>query len=136
MAGATILVIEDQLLNLELVTDLLQAAAYTVRQARSAEEGLRLAREEPPDLRSEEHTSELQSLAYLVCRLLLEKKKNKRPSGHYARDDSGRLALPPSTCPVSRRWLPARSTPRARACPCSPPATSCTCRHARLPIPA
>src|SRR3989441_9778871 len=29
---------------------------------------------EPP--RSEEHTSELQSLAYLVCRLLLEKKKN------------------------------------------------------------
>src|SRR2546425_6903608 len=27
--------------------------------------------------RSEEHTSELQSLAYLVCRLLLEKKKSK-----------------------------------------------------------
>src|SRR2546425_9458306 len=27
------------------------------------------------DGRSEEHTSELQSLAYLVCRLLLEKKK-------------------------------------------------------------
>src|SRR5687767_15743960 len=26
--------------------------------------------------RSEEHTSELQSLAYLVCRLMLEKKKN------------------------------------------------------------
>src|SRR2546425_1562935 len=35
----------------------------------------------PPSLllkRSEEHTSELQSLAYLVCRLLLEKKKNRR----------------------------------------------------------
>src|SRR5205823_10870451 len=29
----------------------------------------------PRSLRSEEHTSELQSLAYLVCRLLLEKKK-------------------------------------------------------------
>src|SRR5687767_15635858 len=28
--------------------------------------------------RSEEHTSELQSLAYLVCRLLLEKKKYKQ----------------------------------------------------------
>src|SRR2546425_8115466 len=27
--------------------------------------------------RSEEHTSELQSLAYLVCRLLLEKKKHE-----------------------------------------------------------
>src|SRR2546425_3135290 len=34
--------------------------------------------EERLDLRSEEHTSELQSLAYLVCRLLLEKKKKKR----------------------------------------------------------
>src|SRR5687767_15571195 len=33
----------------------------------------------PEDLlRSEEHTSELQSLAYLVCRLLLEKKKKNR----------------------------------------------------------
>src|SRR5687767_15249544 len=31
----------------------------------------------PVEVRSEEHTSELQSLAYLVCRLLLEKKKNK-----------------------------------------------------------
>src|SRR2546425_8201730 len=30
-----------------------------------------------PIQRSEEHTSELQSLAYLVCRLLLEKKKKK-----------------------------------------------------------
>src|SRR5687767_15816218 len=31
----------------------------------------------PRRARSEEHTSELQSLAYLVCRLLLEKKKLK-----------------------------------------------------------
>src|SRR2546423_10603512 len=30
-----------------------------------------------PRRRSEEHTSELQSLAYLVCRLLLEKKNNQ-----------------------------------------------------------
>src|SRR2546425_13347823 len=30
-----------------------------------------------PHTRSEEHTSELQSLAYLVCRLLLEKKKKR-----------------------------------------------------------
>src|SRR5687767_15415302 len=34
--------------------------------------------------RSEEHTSELQSLAYLVCRLLLEKKKNKLKVSLYA----------------------------------------------------
>src|SRR3712207_9057699 len=31
-------------------------------------------------VRSEEHTSELQSRQYLVCRLLLEKKKKKRAS--------------------------------------------------------
>src|SRR2546425_7704037 len=33
------------------------------------------------DNRSEEHTSELQSLAYLVCRLLLEKKKKQTNIG-------------------------------------------------------
>src|SRR3712207_9012923 len=32
------------------------------------------------DLRSEEHTSELQSRQYLVCRLLLEKKKKNKIS--------------------------------------------------------
>src|SRR2546425_8677914 len=36
-----------------------------------------LAQEKKIKRRSEEHTSELQSLAYLVCRLLLEKKKKK-----------------------------------------------------------
>src|SRR5437764_3023576 len=33
----------------------------------------------PGNARSEEHTSELQSPMYLVCRLLLEKKKYDRP---------------------------------------------------------
>src|SRR3712207_7200645 len=36
-------------------------------------------------LRSEEHTSELQSRQYLVCRLLLEKKKTSFVSLHYLR---------------------------------------------------
>src|SRR5256885_6400104 len=35
------------------------------------------------DLRSEEHTSELQSPCNLVCRLLLEKKKNTKHTLHY-----------------------------------------------------
>src|SRR5947208_13217590 len=35
------------------------------------------------DRRSEEHTSELQSPDHLVCRLLLEKKKNKQPQDKY-----------------------------------------------------
>src|SRR2546425_5286512 len=39
-----------------------------------------LRRRDPERARSEEHTSELQSLAYLVCRLLLEKKKKTRIS--------------------------------------------------------
>src|SRR3712207_7818186 len=36
------------------------------------------AQSSPPASRSEEHTSELQSRQYLVCRLLLEKKKSWR----------------------------------------------------------
>src|SRR3712207_7914438 len=36
----------------------------------------RAVRSDPLAARSEEHTSELQSRQYLVCRLLLEKKKN------------------------------------------------------------
>src|SRR5687767_15344448 len=36
-------------------------------------------------IRSEEHTSELQSLAYLVCRLLLEKKNQHSGGGEAAR---------------------------------------------------
>src|SRR2546423_10260298 len=45
------------------------------RRARAAARGA-AARHPAAAPRSEEHTSELQSLAYLVCRLLLEKKKN------------------------------------------------------------
>src|SRR2546425_6574182 len=43
--------------------------------------------------RSEEHTSELQSLAYLVCRLLLEKKKKRKyikPRGQSKRTNQER----------------------------------------------
>src|SRR3989441_11408804 len=46
-----------------------------LRRVRAARLGANLFRR--PRGRSEEHTSELQSLAYLVCRLLLEKKKNR-----------------------------------------------------------
>src|SRR2546425_8178757 len=41
----------------------------------------RLSRGRDDERRSEEHTSELQSLAYLVCRLLLEKKKEMNGAG-------------------------------------------------------
>src|SRR3712207_9365810 len=51
-----------------------RARAGGVRHA-----GALLDHERPVRLRSEEHTSELQSSQYLVCRLLLEKKKKIQP---------------------------------------------------------
>src|SRR2546425_3992532 len=62
-------------------TTLFRSRKFGVRSAMPAVRAERLcpnATFMPPDFprRSEEHTSELQSLAYLVCRLLLEKKKN------------------------------------------------------------
>src|SRR5947209_15982242 len=56
--------------------------------ARSVSEGVLLTlahaagNKEPAKQRSEEHTSELQSRQYLVCRLLLEKKKPARCIWH------------------------------------------------------
>src|SRR6185437_11677103 len=51
-----------------------RSAAVGARPASEADPQAREARARTPARRSEEHTSELQSLAYLVCRLLLEKK--------------------------------------------------------------
>ena len=45
-----ILLVEDNLLNLELATDLLEVAGFIVCQAQTAEAGLRIAREQSPDL--------------------------------------------------------------------------------------
>ena len=47
---AKILVVEDNPLNLKLVRDTLQVAGYHVIEAKSGEEGLRAAQENPPDL--------------------------------------------------------------------------------------
>src|SRR5687767_15305060 len=58
-----------QLLNRKLLTDL-KHARCRVKSGPARQITRCKAR-----VRSEEHTSELQSLAYLVCRLLLEKKK-------------------------------------------------------------
>ena len=49
-SSATILIVEDNALNLELATDLLAVCGYTIRQARTGEEGVRLAVGESPDL--------------------------------------------------------------------------------------
>src|SRR2546425_4612788 len=63
----------DQMLDREM--NLLNARRVVRRDhERDVGERLQLAARLAQE-RSEEHTSELQSLAYLVCRLLLEKKK-------------------------------------------------------------
>src|SRR3712207_8162793 len=56
-----------------------RSQALRRRRARSSpkpsQSATRCESPRPPRARSEEHTSELQSRQYLVCRLLLEKKK-------------------------------------------------------------
>ena len=47
---STILVVEDNALNLKLVHDVLIYAGYRVLQATTGEDGIRLAHEEQPDL--------------------------------------------------------------------------------------
>src|SRR5205823_3492372 len=64
--------------------------------------------------RSEEHTSELQSLAYLVCRLLLEKKNARRTLGTFAYQ-TGTLAF----LSFNHRYTQPERTP-------APP---CVCRY-------
>src|SRR5205823_12969055 len=52
------------------------SSRVTWRPARASFHAIEEPMMPAPITRSEEHTSELQSLAYLVCRLLLEKKNN------------------------------------------------------------
>src|SRR5260370_22656973 len=54
-----------------------------------------------PCIRSEEHTSELQSHLNLVCRLLLEKKKK---TDNHERGHKTYLRVVMPFCPVHRRW--------------------------------
>src|SRR5258707_1534621 len=77
------------------------------------------------DLRSEEHTSELQSRQYLVCRLLLEKKKKTRP-----------LHPPPDRCSITAtqacpRLLAGSPVPATNA-PVSPRTLTHLVRAARV----
>src|SRR5229473_6761316 len=56
---------------------------FRSQHARPARRVLHRRALEQGHARSEEHTSELQSLAYLVCRLLLEKKKKNEQHVHH-----------------------------------------------------
>src|SRR5947199_2154223 len=79
-----------------LLDDLHDPSVLDPRNAQMAEV-LRLL--DVGEKRSEEHTSELQSLRHLVCRLLLEKKKLRR---------TRRSGRPSSSAPAPRRLIPCR----------------------------
>src|SRR3712207_8719640 len=69
--------VQLRVLAQQLEVDLLaQAGGEVADEAREAQEDS--LHRDHADLRSEEHTSELQSRQYLVCRLLLEKKKKNK----------------------------------------------------------
>src|SRR6266404_3158904 len=74
----------------------------------------------PAPMRSEEHTSELQSLAYLVCRLLLEKKKKAGPRSGGPNRESGTR-----TSETAHRHYPPRPASRSmRRAPRQTPSTA------------
>src|SRR3989475_2964607 len=71
--------------NLVLPGDLVRASTYRREEVKT--DKVRPERGEKVRVtRSEEHTSELQSQSNLVCRLLLEKKKNTNPKTHVQSD--------------------------------------------------
>src|SRR6266550_5392139 len=66
------------------VATTIPSAEYCPTSSPSTDTRSRITRATPPlcTTRSEEHTSELQSRLHLVCRLLLEKKKNTQKQNH------------------------------------------------------
>jgi CheY-like chemotaxis protein len=50
MTAKTILIVEDNPMNMELATDLLEVAGYNILQANHAENGIELAMQARPDL--------------------------------------------------------------------------------------
>src|SRR2546427_430368 len=82
-------------LTVSVLLKLNRALGVDIQQFSEDEEarlvaGLREALAESPESRSEEHTSELQSQSNLVCRLLLEKKKQKNTEQASMRQHDGR----------------------------------------------
>src|SRR5437870_10755054 len=75
--------------------DVLGRRVHAGRRTVDEDVARRLGPEQQRALRSEEHTSELQSRGHLVCRLLLGKKKTERGGGSCAR-------LAPTQAPVAQ----------------------------------
>src|SRR2546429_7132411 len=69
---------------------------YQAAAGRARAGGAGLPHDRRGPVRSEEHTSELQSRLHLVCRLLLEKKKNKQ----FRKHTSSRIAFSTDTISI------------------------------------
>src|SRR5436189_2195213 len=80
----------------------LDARGHGLHAAHDGRFGRAAARRREP--RSEEHTSELQSPMYLVCRLLLEKKKTMKSTGNFSSSTTFRTQIWKSP-----RWKPPHS---------------------------
>src|SRR2546429_7064160 len=80
-------------------TTLFRSAGLVGRDHLDADEGMLFVFPRP---RSEEHTSELQSRLHLVCRLLLEKKKNSPLTAPAGPPPAGTLPHPRARGPLSR----------------------------------
>src|SRR2546425_4062169 len=80
-------------------TTLFRSEAIRRANAVAAFSVTRIGTQVSPKTRSEEHTSELQSLAYLVCRLLLEKKKKPRENTSNAVLTTGQIPRDPKRQP-------------------------------------
>src|SRR5207253_7623900 len=70
LIGKTVLLVDDDARNIFALSSVLERRGMQVLTATTGNEAIAL-------VRSEEHTSELQSRGHLVCRLLLEKKKKR-----------------------------------------------------------
>src|SRR2546422_5414724 len=85
-------------------TTLFRSLAPARRHPSSSQQPFRPHDETNPD-RSEEHTSELQSRLHLVCRLLLEKKKNAQTPGEITSNPAWIAAFPISDVHVLQDLL-------------------------------
>src|SRR5690242_2860186 len=94
--------------NLELGGGLIMAEAVMLKLGASIGRLRRLV-----DHRSEEHTSELQSHVNLVCRLLLEKKKNNRVCVSLLDVASHRVSTWLARCPCASSAKSCRATSRS-----------------------
>src|SRR3989304_2058597 len=82
-------------------------------------------------MRSEEHTSELQSRLHLVCRLLLEKKKKEGPSNHHLHSGDSSECSPSRQRRTHRRCDGNRGTLELFFIRCRLPRESTLSPHAR-----